>query len=355
MPRLAIGQMLVLQVISAAPGAPALRLRYFGSASGVQDNASQMTAVRSSLASALADLGVTVDEGNLLSAQALVRFGVTVTGQNLGDVRRGIAQQWARQPETVALAKSLNLSLSPAILRALDTLFAARPDRLLMSIVVPLRADAQGIADQLQRAVRAATWSVENKLLTGNIDSARSDLRSYLLRMAAGGDASAEAVARHLEGQMLTNAARSHCAGEPEGAIFVAFVASSQGKTHPVEMRLRPDDSADGDEPEPHQPSSEGGGVGATLRIPTENLGQVTASLHLGADGQLSCRLAATDPDAAQRIERSLGSLTDALARAGFPAATARAEHVAPVSPKGGAETPRTTATRPLRALDLSV
>src|SRR5438067_409106 len=88
---------------------PVRRLDGVGAASGPD------AAVRRDLAAALVSLGVTVDEGNLLAAQALVRFGVAVTAENLSDVRRGLATHAARRAETIALAKSLNLPLSPAI------------------------------------------------------------------------------------------------------------------------------------------------------------------------------------------------------------------------------------------------
>jgi hypothetical protein len=310
----------------------------------------QRAAVRRDLTAALVTLGVTLDEGNLLAAQALVRFGVPLTAENLGDVRRGLASHVVRQPETVALAKSLDLPLSPAILRALDTLLSARTGTSLLTITVPVRPDPGAIAAHLQMAARAATRSVENKLRTGDIDGARSDLRSYLLRRALAGDADAETAARHLEGQMLTNAARGSESGAENGGVLVAFVAATNGRAHPVEMHVQPGAAEDDEEP---GELSAGKAVGATLHLPTAHLGVVTARLHLASDGRLSCRLSTSDEAASRRIERSIGHLNDALLRAGFPPPTVQAKHeeAAPEPPSG--ITPRARATRPLCALDL--
>jgi len=102
-------------------------------------------------------------------------------------------------------------------------------------------------------------------------------------------------------------------------------------------------------------------GVGATLHLPTSHLGLVTAHLHLRADGRLTCRLTASDARGAERIERTVGGLTDALARAGFDEAAARVSPAtgdaagpagAPAEATAPAP-PRVRATQPLRALDL--
>lgn len=350
-PRLVAGQVLTLQVLSSSPGSLVLRRLDVGTIGGGPDTVSQMTAVRRDLAAALVSLGVTVDEGNLLAAQALIRFGMAVTAENLSDIRRGVASRAARLSETVALAKSLGLPTSPAILRALDTLLTAKTDPSLLTITVPLRADTASIGAHLQMASRAATRSVESRLLSGDIDGARSDLRSHLLRRAQAGDVDAEAAARHLEGQMLANAARANLPGAESGSLFLAFVAATGSRAHYVEMNIKPDakEAAAGEAAAATPPET---GVAATITMPTTHLGLVTARLFLGGDGRLACRLGTADAEGMRRIERSVGHLNEALVRAGFPAVAARAERVE----GGGAavtETPRAAATQPLRALDL--
>ncbi len=242
----------------------------------------QRAAVRRDLTAALAALGVPPDEGRLLAAQALVRFGIPLTAEDLADVRRGLASRAARQPETVALAKSLGLPPSPAILRALDTLLSARTDTSLLTITVPMRLagdvrpagdvrlagdvrpDTAAIAAHLQMTTRAATLSGEARLLTGDIDGARSDLRSHLLRRARDGDTDAETAARHLEGQMPANVARANEPGETDGPIFVAFTAATNGRAHPVEMQVERSADEQGDA---GAEASDGAAVGATVRI----------------------------------------------------------------------------------------
>jgi hypothetical protein len=345
---------LTLQVVSVGPGT--LALRRLDAAPPVPGApgavTSQATAVRRDLTSALLSIGVTPDPGSLQAAQALVRFGIALTAENLADVRRGRASRLVRLPETVALAKSLALPQTPAILRALDTLLTARADASLMTITVPLRADTAGVAAHLQMAARAATESVEHKLLAGDIDGARTDLRSHLLRRALAGDADAEAAARHLEGQMLANAARATQGGADAGSILVAFVAATGPKSQYVEMHLTPDTTESADEEGAVGEENGARGAAATLHLPTARLGMVTARLHLTPDGRLSCRLGASGEDGMRRIERSVGHLTDALTAAGFDNPVARAQPLDADTPAVPLP-PRATAARPLRALDL--
>jgi hypothetical protein len=395
-PGLLAGQMLTLEVLAVpTPGnGPVMLRRADGAAPAAAptpsagrgagpDPASQRAAVRHDLALALAEIGVTADEHNLAAAQALIRFGIAVTGENLADVRRARAARLVRLPEAVALAKSLGLPAdSPAILRALDTLLGARADRSLLTVTVPLKPDTGAIAAHLRMAAEAATRSVEQKLLAGDIDAARADLRAHLLRAAlGGGDPDAEAAARHLEGQMLVSASRASVGAEPgsaapgpgggdPAAVFVAFTVAAPGlprRSHYVEMRVAPEDA----DPDAEPGGGNGDGVAATLRLPTAHLGTVTARLRVGADGRLRCRLSTPDAEGMRRIERSVGHLGDALERAGFPAAVARAERGGGAAPElaahgttaGGDAAapepamlgPREAATRPLRALDLRV
>jgi len=319
------------------------------------------TAARQNLAVALLTLGVAVEEPNLLAAQALVRFGLPITLENLADVRRVTAARLVRLPETVALAKSLGLPVtSPAILRALDTLLSARTDTSLLTIAVSVRPNTEAMADHLQMAARASAQSVENKLLTGDLDGARGDLRSYLLRQSLDGDADAEAAARHLEGQMLVSAASSRNGDAASPSLLVAFVAATPGgRGQYVEMNLRPnvsdeEDESDNDDAEPGRQRDGARGTVASLHLPTANLGLVTARLFLDPSGRLNCRLAATDPKGAARIERGLVHLENAFVHAGFAEATARVTSPAAVSvPAPPVEAPRAQAAKPLRALDL--
>ena len=320
------------------------------------------TAARQNLAVALLTLGVAVEEPNLLAAQALVRFGLPITLENLADVRRVTAARLVRLPETVALAKSLGLPVtSPAILRALDTLLSARTDTSLLTIAVSVRPNTEAMADHLQMAARASAQSVENKLLTGDLDGARGDLRSYLLRQSLDGDADCEAAARHLEGQMLVSAASSRNGdGGASPSLLVAFVAATPGgRGQYVEMNLRPnardeEDETSNDDAEPGRQSGGTRGTAASLHLPTASLGLVTARLFLDPSGRLTCRLAANDPEGAARIKRGLVHLENAFAHAGFADATARVASPAAVSvPVPPVEAPRAQAAKPLRALDL--
>lgn len=325
---------------------------------------------RQSLAAALVVLNVAPDEPNLLAAQALVRFGVPLTLGNLSDVRRLVASHFVRLPETVALAKSLGLSVSsPAVLRALDTLLAAPTDPSLLTIAVPVRANTDALADHLERAARVSARSVENKLLQGDFDAARSDLRTYLLRQAQAGDADAEGAVRHLEGQMLVSAAATNGAGPNTGggALLFAFVAATQsGRAHYVEMSLRANadetddsDNHSGEPPSAAPPLDErSGAASATLSLPTARLGLVTVRLHLDSAGRLRCQFATPDAAGQRRIENGLNRFEAALVRAGFAhpsvaAAVARPATAAPAPGDDASLLPRAQAAQPLRALDL--
>ncbi len=347
-------------VAAATPGAEGTRVPAGSALAGAPPS----TQARQNLAAALAALGVPVEEPNLLAAQALVRFGLPITLENLSDVRRVTATRMIRLPETVALAKSLGLPVtSPAILRALDTLLSARTDPSLLTIAVSVRPNTEAMADHLQMAARASAQSVENKLLTGDLDGARGDLRSYLLRQSLDGDADCEAAARHLEGQMLVSAASSRngdggAAASP--SLLVAFVAATPGgRGQYVEMNLRPnvtdeENESDNDDAEPGRQHGGTRGTAASLHLPTANLGLVTARLFLDPSGRLTCRLAANDPKGAARIERGLVHLENAFTHAGFADATARVTSPAAISaPAPPVEASRALAAKPLRALDL--
>lgn len=345
MPRLAAGQALSLRVLSATPQSLVLRRLDADTTASPTDLGTQPTLVRRDLAAALGALGVVVDDDNLLGAQALVRFGVALTSENLGDLRRTRAVHTLRLPETAALAKSLGLPLSPAILRALETLLVAPDDKALMSITIPVRSPAAAIAPQIEMAARAVAQSVENKLLTGDIDGARSDLRAHLLGRAHAGDGNAERAALYLEGQMLVNAAS--VPADPQRPFYVAFVAAAAQQIHHVEMRFEADPAED----DPGTNANGAPSARATVRIPTAHLGVVTARLQLTAPGCLACDLLATSAPATQRIGQSMEQLTAALAKAGFAHATARAEHRA--LPDLTA-TPQAAASQPLLALDVT-
>lgn len=346
-PRLVAGQTLSLQVTSASPRSVTLRRLDTGAVGGGPDSVSQNALVRRDLAAALADLGVTVDENNLLAAQSLVRFGVAITDENLADVRRGLLSGNVSRAEAVALAKSLHLPLAPAILRALDTLLSGPSLSSPMTLALPPRPDREALAAQVGQAVRVATRSLENKLLRGDLEAARSDLRAHLLRAALGGDGEAEAAARHLEGQMLVSAASQR---SDDAGVFVAVSVLSGNRSFPVEMRLRPDEPEEDDESGKADPEAVGA-TEATLRLPTTHLGVVTARLRLSTDGRIVCRLSTPDAGGLRQIEQSMGRLTAALTAAGFA-------RPATYTDPGAADeiaTPGAVAARPLRALDLRV
>ena len=336
---------------------PAGRRVEFAAPGGGTATPGQRMAVWRDLAAALSELGVTVDENNLLAAKALVRFGVAVTGENLQDVRRGLASGDARLPETVALARSLGLPPSPAILRALDALLAGRADGAgapLALDAIPVDPDtpSAAVADRLETVARAVMRSVENRLLAGDQEGARSDLRAHLILSALGGDADAEASARHLEGQMLVSAGRAHRDGA-DAPLFVAFTVASAGTAHQVEMQVRPDaDDAVADSLSERGEGSTGAAAAATLRLPTAGLGLVTVRLLLDSVGRLSCHLSTPDAAAARRMADGAPRLEAALARAGFARPIARAEQ-AEVGDALADALPCAAAAQPLRALDV--
>ena len=280
------------------------------------------------LRDALLDMGEAASGANLELAQALTHLGLALTPASLGEARVALARAPGTDPTAFALARFLNLSPTPAVLRALSAVTQGAPALPLLppdvldalGLSAQAGADPEALAAELHALVQERLRSAEHLLQTGDMDTARRHSRTDLLRLLEATDdapirAGADALASHLEGQMLVNvAAQEH---QPPLPLYVALPLQMPDEHVLLEMSIQPwDDAREGDA------DDEAPYAQATVRLATARLGGVQATLCGTLSGKLSCRLSAEKPSTLRLLRRGEASLAASLSVLGWPRCT---------------------------------
>lgn len=280
------------------------------------------------LRDALLDMGEAVSEANLELAQALTHLGLALTPASLGEARVALARAPGTDATAFALARFLNLSPTPAVLRALSAVTQGLPalpslpqdvmDALGLS--AHAGADPEALAAELHSLVQERLRTAEHLLQTGDADSARRHSRTDLLRLLEASDdapvrAGADALASHLEGQFLVNvAAQEH---QPPLPLYFALPLQMPDEQAMLEMSVQPWDGereGDADDEAPY--------AQATFRLATARLGGVEATITGTLSGKLVCRLSAQKPSTLRLLRRGEASLAASLCALGWPRCT---------------------------------
>lgn len=280
------------------------------------------------LRTALLSLGEAVSEANLSLAGALTHLGLPLSPAMLSEARIALARAPGADPSAFALAKSLGLPASPAILQALSTVTRgippgnALPAELMDWLSLAAHADMEpdALAAQLHLMTSQRLQSVESRLLaeSPNAEIARHS-RTLLLRLADGTadpqvKSGADTLAAHLEGQQLVNQAAQHAGSSGQPApVYIAIPLLLPGEQTMLEMNIHPwDADREGDalDDAPY--------LQATVRLATTRLGRVQATLVGTLSGSLTCRLGAERPATLRLLRRGEASLATALGAQGW-------------------------------------
>lgn len=324
----------------------------------------------------LMTMGVQPDVENIAVAQSLAKLGLPLTVQTMVEAHASLAMAGpGTVPQSFALAKLLQLSPSPGVLRGLSSVMSASssmasssgsifsllqsvlPSALLQPSSMPLPVDGvtetaevtaqrnlpvelmqklgltvdfnatpAEIATKMQAYSRQVLRSTESRISQalareGALEEI-SDLRTLLLRMA-GSSADAEvregaaALASHIEGQQLVNVGAQHAASQgatPNQIAYVALPLVVAGDQAFIEMRLWPED----EERQGSWVDEEAYPVKATIRMTMSQLGRVQANLLGDLHGYLSCRLSAEKPGVLQLLLGNSARLSEMLTAAGW-------------------------------------
>ena len=208
------------------------------------------------LRAALLELGLSAGTANMALAQSLAQMGLPLTAAMLAEAGGALARAPGASPSSFALAHSLNLEPTPAILRALSAVTEgipanrALPDEISAWLGLHLdmtETDPDTQSAHLHLMVNARAHSLENRLLSGTGGSPFHDARALLLRLAQNsGDRQtqrgADTLAAHMEGQQLVNAAAGHT--DSRALLYFALPMSLPGENTMLELKLWPQDDA---------------------------------------------------------------------------------------------------------------
>ena len=279
------------------------------------------------LRAALLELGLNASSDNMALAQSLAQLGLPLSTSMMGEANGALARAPGASPSSFALAKSLNLTPTPAILRALSTVTdgipagRALPAEISEWLGLHLDAadlDTEQLAAHLHLMVNARTHSLEQRLLTGTGGNPFHDARALLLRLAQNSrdrqtQAGADTLASHIEGQQLVNGAARHV--DVHAPLYVAMPMALPGETSMLELKLWTQDEARDWE----QEADDADALRAVVRLATTKLGRVQIELTGTLAGQLTCCVGAEKPAAVRLLTRHREQLASSLCALGWP------------------------------------
>ena len=283
------------------------------------------------LRTALLEMGATPGADNLQLAQAFAHLGLALTPSALADAHTALARAPGASPLSYALACSLGLPPTRAILRGLSTITGGiPPERAVppeisewLGLALEAGLPPESLAAQLNLMVNQRRQSLEHRLATADEqETAFHDARTMLLRLAHNaGDrqtrVGADTLAAHIEGQQLINQAAQRDQDPAQPApLYFAMPLQLPAEQTMLELRLQCRDEADfADDVEDETY------LKATIRVATARLGRVEADLAGMLSGRLTCRLCAETPATARLLGRHADKLTAALAALGWAVA----------------------------------
>jgi hypothetical protein len=215
------------------------------------------------------------------------------------------------------------------------------PAELLQRLGLTLSANAtpDEIMSTLQVFSRQILRSTENRVLAAMEDgvdlSDVDDLRVVLMKLAT--DApdpevrdGAAALASHIEGQQLINAANagigslhsalshlSQTAGHngTQGPAYFALPITQQGEQSTIEMRLWPRDQRNNSGA---WVDEEAFPIRATVRLTLSQMGRIQIDIAGDLTGYLHCQVSTEKPAVGRLIARNASELSESLAMAGW-------------------------------------
>jgi hypothetical protein len=283
------------------------------------------------LRAALLQLGVAASAENVQIAQAFAQFGLALTAMTITEAHVGLAQAPGASPAAYALAKSLGLTASPSILRALSTITEGIPERRTLplevtewlSLAVAGDQEPESLAAQLHLMVNQRSQSTERSLLAaGDNRIPENDLRATLMRLAQNsGDKQirlgADSLASHIEGQQLINLAtqREQTLDQTVAQYFALPLMLPPAEQTMLEMSVwRREETAEDDA----EMELEETAWRTTIRLATTRLGRIEAELVGSSFGALTCRVSAEKPATIRLLQRGREKLASALTDAGW-------------------------------------
>ena len=281
-----------------------------------------------SLRNALIEIGATSTEENLALAEAFAKLGVPLTEENLSEGRSVLAREPGLSPVAYALAKTLELPRTPAVLKALAAVVQgwqtgkALPDEVmrLLSLAPDAALDSTELASQIARVFNRLGQSTESRLTRGNTSQEilLKDVRASLMRLAEASDdahlrAAADSHAALIEGQQLLNQV-SLAKFDPPVALYFAFPLQFGTQTLAAEVQVWNRDDREPPESEKETTTY----LRATVRVAPPRLGRVEVRLLGTWAGVLSCVLCAEKPSSYRLMRREAENLIDGLGKLGW-------------------------------------
>lgn len=282
-----------------------------------------------SLANALMGLGLAADKENLALADLFARLGVPLTEPNLTQARVLLARYAGTPPTALALAKTIDMETSAAVLRALSTVIQGLPeDQALPPEVVRLLGMAvdtgqirDALAAQLKGLIGRLGQSTEFQLLQisegGGVLG--EDLRSALMSLVEMSESravrnAADSHAAFIEGQQLLNQI-ALLRFDPPVPLYFSFGAFF-GNAMPtmVELQVWSHDEKSA----PSEDDDEKPYMQTIVRVSPPRLGMIETKLVGTRAGSLRCELAAEKPATYRLLRREAGDLAQGLAEIGW-------------------------------------
>jgi hypothetical protein len=282
------------------------------------------------LASALMGLGLAADKENLALADLFARLGVPLTESNLTQARVLLSRYAGTPPTALALAKTIDMEPSAAVLRALSSVIQGLPEGQslppevvrLLGMAVDSGQIRDSLAAQLKSIIGRLGQSTEFQILQITEEGAGAlgeDLRSALLNLVQMTEArsiriAADSHAAFIEGQQLLNQI-ALLRFDPPVPLYFAFGAFfGQAEPSMVELQVWSHDEksapSEDDDDKPYMQT--------IVRVAPPRLGMIETKLIGTRAGSLRCELAAEKPATYRLLRREAGDLAQGLSEIGW-------------------------------------
>lgn len=283
-----------------------------------------------SLATALLSLGIAADKENMALAELFARLGVPLTEANLAQARTLLARYSDVPPTALALAKTIDMEPSAAVLRALSSVIQGLPEGQtlppevvrLLGLAVDGQQMRDSLAAQLKDLLGRLGTSTEVQILQiaeEGSGALGADLRSALLNLVEMTESrsvriAADSHAAFIEGQQLLNQI-ALLRFDPPVPLYFSFGAFF-GEALPtmVELQVWSHD----EQSAPREDDDERPYMQTIVRVSPPRLGLIQARLIGTRAGSMRCELAAEKPATFRLLRREAGDLTQGLSGIGW-------------------------------------
>lgn len=292
-----------------------------------------------SLGAALMAIGLNADKENLALAELFARLGVPITEANITQARTILARYSGTPPSALALAKTIDMEPSSAVLRALSLVMEGLPEGQTLPPEIlqylGMTIDAQQprdiLASQLKGMLGSLGKSTEVQILQAGAEGPGAlgeDLRSVLMNLVQMSESravrmAADNHAAFIEGQQLLNQIALLRFDPPVPLYFAfgAFFGNAQPSMVEVQVWSHDEDSA------PREDDDERTYMQTIVRVAPPRLGMVETRLTGTRAGSMRCDMAAEKAQTYRLLRREAGDLVMGLSGIGWEVREISVQH----------------------------